>query len=79
MQKYELSFVAFEISYVWFQNELGYIFREISPKLIINIYIYSLTHSFFEVEYQSDALYWLYILVCYSEKIIFYSIHNSYI
>ena len=34
------TFSAFKISYVWSQNEIGYhIFREISAKLTINIYI----------------------------------------
>ena len=33
-----------------------YILREISPKLTINIYEY--THSFFGLDFQSDALYW---------------------
>ena len=60
--KYELKvlsshiFSDFEISYVWFQNKIGlyiYIFREISPKLTINKYVNA--HSFFGVEFQSDA------------------------
>ena len=34
------GFSPFEISYVSIQNKIGYIFRKISPKLTINIYIY---------------------------------------
>ena len=38
------TFSALKILYVWFQNKIGYyIFREISPKLTINIYIYRST------------------------------------
>ena len=35
------TFLAFKISYIWFRNKIGYyIFREIGPKLTINIYMY---------------------------------------
>ena len=46
------TFLAFKISFVI----IGYyVFKEINPKLTINIYEYA--HSFFGVDFQSDAIY----------------------
>ena len=55
MQKKELSFFVHTHFLFWIQNKIAYyIFRVISPKLTINIYEYA--HSFFGVDFQSNAL-----------------------
>ena len=38
---------AFEISYEWFQNKIGYyILRKINPKLTMNIHIYPYEYAY---------------------------------
>ena len=54
------KFSVFKISYVWFQNKIGYyIFREINPKWTVYIWMYEYAHSFVGVDFDSDPLYWL--------------------
>ena len=42
---------------------LNFIFKKTSPKLSMYIYIYDYAHSFFEVDFEFDALYW-YTIPC---------------